>query len=164
MWAHTQEGRALTPWAGCVCMCVLLWAVLSNGRKLIVWVLVNDPQEKETQSVKQVAQNKSTPLSCGHTELCTSVLQSWETKSSTGSQLLTNSFTVIPLKSVRETVAFVFIKRKENFRKSMDFCCVCGKNQGWKHLGDIIIVASLLKITKKKSLEKSKLFFSLVFL
>lgn len=48
-------------------MCVLLKVVLSSDRKLILWVLVNDPQEKETESVKQVAQNKGTPLSCGHT-------------------------------------------------------------------------------------------------
>lgn len=51
----------------CVHMCVLLKVVLSSNRKLIVWVLVNDTQEKETKSVQQVAQNKDTPLSCGHT-------------------------------------------------------------------------------------------------
>lgn len=48
-------------------LCVLLKVALSSDRKLIVWVLVNDPQEKETESVKQVAQDKGTPLSCGHT-------------------------------------------------------------------------------------------------
>lgn len=64
--SHVQDRKALA----CLCsvyMCVLLKVVLSSDRKLIVWVLVNDPQEKETKSVKQVAQNKDTPLSRGHT-------------------------------------------------------------------------------------------------
>lgn len=63
----TERESIGSPRARCVYICVLLKAVLSSDRKLIVWVLVNDPQETETKSVKQVAQNKGTPLSRGHT-------------------------------------------------------------------------------------------------
>lgn len=48
-------------------MCVLLKVVLSSNRKLIAWVLVKDTEEKETKSVKQVAQDKDTPFRFGHT-------------------------------------------------------------------------------------------------
>lgn len=83
VYGHT--GALARLYSLCVYMCVLLKVVLSSDRKLIVWVLVNDPQEKETESVKQVAQNKGTPLSCGHTGSQSSLPRrtdhrlSWET-------------------------------------------------------------------------------------